>query len=567
MASTRPSATPIHAITTLLRSTAARLVHLFISKKNVLILTLDTLSNAHHRPLALLAPPQILSARSPHVFGALAVLAVPAALDPAIPVYSVEARSVLLCGFGLVLKHPYTPHLTLLTTTTQILFAALYAVRATLRDVWVWPFSFAGRRSPTPTPALLAPPPRAACPPPRAGALVMVLPVLKRAPGGVSAEVLCAEAHEETDGVGVSPRFGMCMGGVGECAARTREDTVRASAAAAHPDVGSDEAGVVIGASLGASGSVLECGLSGARVWGVCAERLGRTSGIAALSGCDRSLPLRHTLLRHTCPPRSSSARSSARGCWARRRVADAGSFWADDVARRALGAGAQNEAKAVDADDGDEWCGGVFTLGLVVPSSASLALFCGGIWEFCGAVCKFHCGRHVGGVEGELRMWGVGSTSVVMLGVLVVPALGLVPVCSRAGLGLPLHTTPAPRALTSGISVAATPMPVPSASTPGSRWKPNRTNNLHAALLLLASSDGPAATKARSEVFDVGGAQGEERALPSPPPPPPPSTPASASESYFGGGVRTMSYVVLNIIFFFDKTWELGMGGGHNTE
>ncbi|KAJ7038458.1 hypothetical protein C8F04DRAFT_1089300 [Mycena alexandri] len=44
------------------------------------------------------------------------------------------------------------------------------AVRATLRDVWVWPFSFAGRRSPTP--ALLAPPPRAARPSPRAGALV-----------------------------------------------------------------------------------------------------------------------------------------------------------------------------------------------------------------------------------------------------------------------------------------------------------------------------------------------------------------------------------------------------------
>ncbi|KAJ7779012.1 hypothetical protein B0H16DRAFT_802442 [Mycena metata] len=76
-----------------------------------------------------------LHALQAHVLGALAVLAIHAALDPAIPIF-IRSR-----------KHPYTPHPTLvLLTTTQLLFAALYVVRATLRDAWVWPFAASGSK-------------------------------------------------------------------------------------------------------------------------------------------------------------------------------------------------------------------------------------------------------------------------------------------------------------------------------------------------------------------------------------------------------------------------------------
>ncbi|KAJ7026081.1 hypothetical protein C8F04DRAFT_1238820 [Mycena alexandri] len=635
MASTRPSATPIRAITTLLRNTAAPPIpslqlstshsqksyfkdvwrgasSLLLSRFVSVFLGWGGQShwrctgilagqrgpggaceegvfddNAHHRPLALPAPPKTflapcslrtrtLHALQAHVFGALAVLAVHVALNPAIPVF-LHSR-----------KHPYTPHPTLLlTTTTQILFAALYAVRATLRDVWVWLFSFAGRRSPTPTPpssrpllALLALP--------RAGALFCAPKPTKRRMGSVYRQGLgCAWAGWES-------------------ALLERWRAWRR-----HWGFSVLECGL-----SGASGSVLECGLSGARVYGVSGarmERLGRRSGNATLSGCDRACRRDRPLTRlsfsfylppppaHSTPPppvpallfrtlpsawllgaqtgwvwegcgvaccgvvwvwvagESESERmraACAASCDSVRerplpsRVADAGSFWADDVARRALGDGDQEEAEAVDA---------VLALGLV-SSFASLALFCGGIWEFCGAVFI------ADGVDGELRMRGVGFTSVVMLVVLVVPTLGLVPVCSlRAGLGLgacgacdvlsfrrhfgilagqgmrmyegiaaPVHDNRPARAhlghlrrrhaharplcLDARIGVRHARQSVfdilvrrPCFYLHATlKWKLNRTNNLHhlayEALLLLGSSDSPAATKSWSEVFDVDG-------------------------------------------------------------
>ncbi|KAJ7176907.1 hypothetical protein C8R46DRAFT_1077674 [Mycena filopes] len=112
-----------------------------------------------------------LHALQAYVFSALAVLAVHAALDPAIPVF-IKSR-----------KHPYTPHPTLvLLATTQILFAALYVLRATLRDAWVFPF----RRPNTPTPTLsafLTPLLLALATLPLALVLLfIVIPVLKRLP-------------------------------------------------------------------------------------------------------------------------------------------------------------------------------------------------------------------------------------------------------------------------------------------------------------------------------------------------------------------------------------------------
>ncbi|KAJ7779023.1 hypothetical protein B0H16DRAFT_1878634 [Mycena metata] len=314
-----------------------------------------------------------LHALQAHVLGALAVLAVHAALDPAIPIF-IRSR-----------KHPYTPHPTLvLLATTQLLFAALYVVRATLRDAWVWPFAASGsRRSPLPTPAALLAPPLLAllALPPTLVLLFVVLPIVKRVPGV--------------------------------------------------------------------------------------------------------SIPLRHTLLR----PHLTAA-----------------------------------------------------LLFRTLPRAWALGAQTGWVWEASGVVWA----------------WVVSE---------------------------PLQTTPASRTLISGISVAVTPMPVPSASTPGSAFAtPARASSIflsgahtsastplpsenpteptiythlaYAELLLLASTDSPAATKARNEVFDVEGAVwgrfvrealillGREYqvlktrggALPSPPPPPPPPTPASASGSFFRG-------------------------------
>ncbi|KAJ7779025.1 hypothetical protein B0H16DRAFT_1711375 [Mycena metata] len=158
-----------------------------------------------------------LHALQAHVLGALAVLTVHAALDPAIPIFirsSAQAAAPASSGIREMLrsllpaprpptcshpsppipsnphshrKHPYTPHPTLvLLTTTQLLFAALYVVRATLRDAWVWPFAGPGsKRSPLPTPAALLAPPLLAllALPPTLVLLFVVLPIVKRVPG------------------------------------------------------------------------------------------------------------------------------------------------------------------------------------------------------------------------------------------------------------------------------------------------------------------------------------------------------------------------------------------------
>ncbi|KAJ7689308.1 hypothetical protein B0H17DRAFT_1180303 [Mycena rosella] len=105
-----------------------------------------------------------------HVLSALCVLALHAALDPALPVF-IKSR-----------KHPYTPHPVLvLLALSQTALAALYVLRAVLRDVWVFPFR---RPALTPAPgAFLAPLvlPLAALPLALV-ALFIVLPLARRVP-------------------------------------------------------------------------------------------------------------------------------------------------------------------------------------------------------------------------------------------------------------------------------------------------------------------------------------------------------------------------------------------------
>ncbi|KAJ7768693.1 hypothetical protein DFH07DRAFT_1008013 [Mycena maculata] len=120
-----------------------------------------------------LAPPlsaRTLHAAQAHVFSALCVLALHAAIDPTLPVF-IKSR-----------KHPYTLHPVLvLLALSQCALATLYILRAVLRDVWVFPF-----RRPTLTPsvgAFLAPVllPLIAIP----AALVtlfVVIPILRRVP-------------------------------------------------------------------------------------------------------------------------------------------------------------------------------------------------------------------------------------------------------------------------------------------------------------------------------------------------------------------------------------------------
>ncbi|KAJ7131384.1 nucleoporin protein Ndc1-Nup-domain-containing protein [Mycena epipterygia] len=120
-----------------------------------------------------LAPP--LSARTvravqTHVLSALCVLAVHAAVDPTLHVF-IKSR-----------KHPYTPHpMLVLLALSQCTLAALYVLRAVMRDVWVFPF-----RRPTLTPspgAILAPVflPLIALPI-ALFTLFIVLPILRRIP-------------------------------------------------------------------------------------------------------------------------------------------------------------------------------------------------------------------------------------------------------------------------------------------------------------------------------------------------------------------------------------------------
>ncbi|KAJ7220832.1 nucleoporin protein Ndc1-Nup-domain-containing protein [Mycena pura] len=79
-----------------------------------------------------LAPPlssRTLHAIQAHVFSALCVLALHAAVDPKLPIF-IKSR-----------KHPYTPHPVLvLLALSQCALAMLYVLRAVLRDVWVFPF-------------------------------------------------------------------------------------------------------------------------------------------------------------------------------------------------------------------------------------------------------------------------------------------------------------------------------------------------------------------------------------------------------------------------------------------
>ncbi|KAJ7182968.1 nucleoporin protein Ndc1-Nup-domain-containing protein [Mycena crocata] len=80
-----------------------------------------------------------LHALQAHVLSALGVLALHLVLDPAVPVF-VRSR-----------KHPYTLHpVFLLLVLTQAATAALFVLRAVLRDSWVFPF-----RRPPPTPLAL----------------------------------------------------------------------------------------------------------------------------------------------------------------------------------------------------------------------------------------------------------------------------------------------------------------------------------------------------------------------------------------------------------------------------
>ncbi|KAJ7026067.1 hypothetical protein C8F04DRAFT_1238815 [Mycena alexandri] len=320
MASTRPSATPIRAMTTPPRSTAAPPIpppsalciplaksyfkdvwhgasSLLLSLGVALLAGMDRcvvlvrkayLTVTHTTtpsPFLVLQKsflvPGPLRTRTfhalqAHVLGALAVLAVHAALDPAIPVF-IRSR-----------RHPYTPHPSLfLLATTQVLFAAFYAVRATLRDAGVWPFAFS-RCSPTPTPAALLAPPFLA---------LFALPPRWSSCGWGRGEEGKAGAREQTqtDGGRIAEVWGMCAGGVqlgrseGRTALRTTRrcihrprsdeggDGGRAGAAAVHADVGRVDLH-----SFAGNLSMLECGASGA-----CARRdSDGCQGIAALSSC-----------------------------------------------------------------------------------------------------------------------------------------------------------------------------------------------------------------------------------------------------------------------------------------
>ncbi|KAF8211631.1 hypothetical protein K438DRAFT_52829 [Mycena galopus ATCC 62051] len=123
-----------------------------------------------------LAPPlrsRTVAALQVHVFAALWVLAVHATLlDGGVPVF-IKSR-----------KHPYTPHPALaLLAFSQAVLAALYVLRAVLRDVWVFPFR---PTPPHPTPASILAPLALALLAPFAALVILFvgLPLVKAVPGG-----------------------------------------------------------------------------------------------------------------------------------------------------------------------------------------------------------------------------------------------------------------------------------------------------------------------------------------------------------------------------------------------